>query len=224
GSRAVQVAALRLPRGGGTAGRRDRAALPRRHACDARPVGRTPRPPRLLLREELRRASRCQDVRRMRVRGGALSGELLLALDNGTQSVRALVFDLRGNLVASSRVPLVPYVSPRPGWAEQDPEYFWSSLCRATRSLFAESSIPKDALKGVALTTQRGTIFHVDATGRALRPAIVWLDQRRARSVPRLGPLYGSVFKLARLSETIGYVQREAEANWVLEHQPEVAK
>jgi sugar (pentulose or hexulose) kinase len=158
------------------------------------------------------------------VRGRALSGELLLALDNGTQSVRALVFDLEGNLVASSKVPLVPYVSPQPGWAEQDPEYFWSSLCRATRTLFAESSVRKDALKGVALTTQRGTIFHVDASGQALRPAIVWLDQRRASAVPRLGPVWNGVFRVARLKETIGYVQREAEANWVLENEPAIAR
>ncbi|HKC24328.1 MAG TPA: FGGY family carbohydrate kinase, partial [Thermoanaerobaculia bacterium] len=75
-----------------------------------------------------------------------MSGELLLALDNGTQSVRALVFDLGGNLVASARVPLVPYVSPQPGWAEQDAEYFWDSLCRATRALFAESSVRKEAI------------------------------------------------------------------------------
>src|SRR5206468_9214990 len=103
-----------------------------------------------------------------------MSDQLLLALDNGTQSVRALVFDLEGNLVAKSRVPLTPYVSPRPGWAEQDGEYYWDSLCRATRTLFAESAVKKDAIKGVALTTQRGTVFHLDKDARPLRPAIVW--------------------------------------------------
>ena len=116
-----------------------------------------------------------------------MTRDLLLALDNGTQSVRALLFDLGGNLVASSRVPLVPYVSPKPGWAEQDPEYFWDSLCRATRGLFAERPAARDAIAGCALTTQRGTIFHLDAAGRPLRPAIVWLDQRRAGRVPPLG-------------------------------------
>jgi sugar (pentulose or hexulose) kinase len=151
-----------------------------------------------------------------------MSGELLLALDNGTQSVRALVFDLRGNLVASARVPLVSYVSPQPGWAEQDAEYFWDSLCRATRTLFSESSVRKDAIRGVALTTQRATLLHVDAEGRALRPAIVWLDQRRASVVPPLGPLFSTAFRVLGLAETIGYLQRESEANWVKENEPDV--
>jgi sugar (pentulose or hexulose) kinase len=57
-----------------------------------------------------------------------MSGELLLTIDNGTQSVRVLVFDLEGNLLAKSKVEIEPYVSPENGWAEQDPEYFWKKL------------------------------------------------------------------------------------------------
>ena len=55
----------------------------------------------------------------------------VLAIDNGTQSVRALVFDLAGNLVAKSKVELEPYFSAQPGWAEQHVEYFWENLCQA---------------------------------------------------------------------------------------------
>jgi sugar (pentulose or hexulose) kinase len=152
-----------------------------------------------------------------------MTDELLLALDNGTQSVRALVFDLAGNLVAKSRVPLTPYVSLRPGWAEQDGEYYWDSLCRATRALFSESSVPKDAIRAVALTTQRGTVLHVDADGKPLRPAIVWLDQRRASIVPRMGALWRSLFAVAGVSETIAYLQREAEVNLIQAEEPEVS-
>lgn len=59
----------------------------------------------------------------------------LLAIDNGTQSVRALLFDLRGKLVSRSRVPISPYYSEQPGWAEQDPQYYWDSLCKACQGL-----------------------------------------------------------------------------------------
>ena len=55
----------------------------------------------------------------------------LLAIDNGTQSVRALLFDLAGNLVGKGKVELEPYYSEHPGWAEQDPEYYWASLGEA---------------------------------------------------------------------------------------------
>ena len=51
-----------------------------------------------------------------------------LAIDNGTQSVRAMIFNQSGTLVAKSKVAIEPYFSTQPGWAEQKAEYFWSSL------------------------------------------------------------------------------------------------
>lgn len=152
----------------------------------------------------------------------AKTGDLTLAIDNGTQSVRALLFDLRGQLVAKSRVEIEPYFSEQPGWAEQRPSYFWESLCRACQQLWAQSDIPKEAVKGVALTTQRSTVVNVDRDGQPLRPAIVWLDQRRTEGLPPVGGLWGLAFKLVRMTETVAYLQAEAEANWIRTHQPEV--
>ncbi|MDJ0756033.1 MAG: FGGY-family carbohydrate kinase [Ardenticatenaceae bacterium] len=147
---------------------------------------------------------------------------LLLAIDNGTQSVRALLFDLQGNLVAKSQVPLVAYVSPKPGWAEQDPDYFWEKLGEACRQLWATTDQPKEAVVGMAITTQRSTVINVDEQGRPLRPAIIWLDQRRTEGLPRLGGLWGLAFKATGMEETIAYFQAEAEANWINTHQPEI--
>ncbi len=151
-----------------------------------------------------------------------MPGEYILAIDNGTQSIRALLFDLRGNLVAKARAPLVPYVSPQPGWAEQDPAYYWQSLCLACQQLWAQSPIPRDAVAGVALTTQRGTLINVDRDGQPLRPAIVWLDQRRTAGLKPVGGRWGLAFRLVRMSETVAYLQAEAEANWIRVHQPQV--
>jgi len=151
-----------------------------------------------------------------------MSGKRILAIDCGTQSVRALLFDLRGNLVEKTLVPIEPYYSDQPGWAEQDPDYFWESLCRACRQLWQSSLIPKDTIAGVALTTQRDTMVNVDKNGRPLRPAIVWLDQRRTEGLPSLGGWWGLAFWLTGMSETIAYFQAEAEANWLIKHQPEV--
>jgi sugar (pentulose or hexulose) kinase len=151
-----------------------------------------------------------------------MTADHILAIDNGTQSVRALIFDLSGNLVAKSQVALEPYVAPQPGWAEQDPDYYWRSLTAACRKLWATSPVPKEAIAGVALTTQRATVVNVDRQGKPLRPAIVWLDQRRTMGQHPLGGLWGLAFKLARMGETISYIQAEAEANWIRTHQPEV--
>ncbi|MBU6349089.1 MAG: FGGY-family carbohydrate kinase [Chloroflexi bacterium] len=146
--------------------------------------------------------------------------DLLLAIDHGTQSVRALLFDLQGMLVAKTQVPIEAYFSRQPGWAEQNPEYFWSSLCAACQGVWTQAD--RERVAGVALTAQRATVINVDGAGRPLRPAILWLDQRRTLGQPPVGGLWGMAFKLAGLSETIAYIQAEAECNWIRTHEPAI--
>jgi sugar (pentulose or hexulose) kinase len=145
----------------------------------------------------------------------------LLAIDNGSQSLRALLFDLQGNLIAKSRVP-IDYNSPQPGWAEQDPEYYWNALCQACLGLWQQPGVEKSAIAGVAITTQRSTVINLDKAGKPLRPAIVWPDQRRTFGLRPVRGWWGLAFKLARMSETVAYLQSEAEANWIRTHQPEI--
>ncbi len=147
----------------------------------------------------------------------------LLAIDNGTQSVRALLFDLAGNLIGKGRVELEAYYSTQPGWAEQDPEYYWQCLGEACRRLWQQVDIDRRLIKGVSLTTQRGTVIHVDGQGRPLRPAILWLDQRRADVRERIKGPWGWLFKLIGAEATVSHFRGQAEINWVAQHQPEVA-
>ena len=151
-----------------------------------------------------------------------MPGDHLLAIDHGTQSVRALVFDLRGNLIAKSRVPIEPYTSDAPGRAEQQPRVFWEALCQACRSLWELPGVSKAAIAGVALTTQRSTVLNVDKAGVPLRPAIHWLDQRRTDGLRPVGGAWGALFRLAGMSGTVAYLQAEAEANWLQTNQPEI--
>jgi len=146
----------------------------------------------------------------------------LLAIDVGTQSTRAMVFDLRGNLLAISRVPIEPYYSPAPGLAEQDPQVFWNALCESCNRLWQQPGVAKENIAGVALTTQRSTLINVDKEGKPLRPAIHWLDQRRTSGLKPVGGLWGLLFKIAGMSETVAYLQAEAEGNWLQKHQPEI--
>src|SRR5689334_23212971 len=110
----------------------------------------------------------------------------LLAIDVGTQSVRALLFDLNGKLIAKAQIPFEPYHAPQPGWAEQRPEYFWEKLGEACQKLWTQPGVDQAALAGVALTSQRGTVINLDKDGQPLRPAIVWPDQRRTSGQPAL--------------------------------------
>jgi sugar (pentulose or hexulose) kinase len=153
---------------------------------------------------------------------GSRSADRLLAIDVGTQSVRALLFDPRGELVGWARIPIEPYVSPRPGWAEQDAELYWRSIGKACRLLWAQPGLHAASVAGVALTTQRGTVVCTDAAGRPLRPAIVWLDQRRATGLAPVGGLTGLAFRALRVRETVAAFQADAEVNWLRQHEPEI--
>ncbi len=145
----------------------------------------------------------------------------LLAIDCGTQSVRALIFDPSGNLLYKQRVPIEPYYSTAPGLAEQRPEVFWDALCQACRALWTQGADPA-SIAAAALTTQRATVINLDAGGQPLRPAIVWLDQRRTTGLPPVSGLWGAAFAVAGASETVAYLQAEAECNWIRTHQPEI--
>jgi sugar (pentulose or hexulose) kinase len=151
-----------------------------------------------------------------------MPADRILAIDNGTQSVRALLFDPQGNLLAKSRVPIQPYFSTAPGLAEQDPQVFWDAVCQACQELWRLPGVDKTSLAGVALTTQRGTVVNVDQDGRPLRPAILWLDQRRTVGLKPVSGLWGLAFALTGMTETVAYLQAEAEANWIRTYQPEV--
>jgi sugar (pentulose or hexulose) kinase len=151
-----------------------------------------------------------------------MSRENLLAIDVGTQSTRALLFDLRGNLIAKSQIPIVPYYSTSPGLAEQDADVFWNALCDACQKLWKMPGVDKESIAGVALTSQRSTLINVDKNGQPLRPAIQWLDQRRTPGLKPIGGMWGLLFKLSGMSETVAYLQAEAESNWLQRNQPEI--
>ncbi|PJF45312.1 MAG: carbohydrate kinase, partial [Candidatus Thermofonsia Clade 3 bacterium] len=96
------------------------------------------------------------------------------------------------------------------------------SLCEACQKLWKQPQADKMRIAGAALTTQRATVINVDSRGRPLRPAIVWLDQRRTPGLPKIGGIWGLIFRLTRMTETVAYIQAEAEANWIRVHEPEV--
>ncbi len=153
-----------------------------------------------------------------------MSADKILAIDCGTQSTRVLLFDLDGKLIAKAQVPIEPYFSKAPGLAEQDPNVYWNALCQACQMLWKQPGVSKESVAGVALTTLRSTLVNLDKNGKPLRPAIVWLDQRSTQGLPPVGGLWGLGFKLAGASETVAYLQSEAEINWIYTHQPEIYK
>lgn len=150
--------------------------------------------------------------------------DYLLAIDNGTQSIRAIIFDSHGQEIAKSKVDLEAYFSVAPGWAEQEPEYFWKMLCKACNQLWQVIDFPKSHIKAVALTTQRATMINLDKDGNPLRPAFIWLDQRSQKSLDKMSWYWRFIFKVAGQSRTVEYFRSQAEANWIKHQQPEIWK
>ena len=94
--------------------------------------------------------------------------DCILTIDAGTQSIRAAIIDLKGEIHDIVKTPIEPYFSVKPGWAEQDPEYYWKILCETCSKLMATMSYEEEAIKGVTLTTQRATYINVDKNGKPL--------------------------------------------------------
>lgn len=149
---------------------------------------------------------------------------LILSIDNGTQSMRAILFNLAGQVVHKVQLQLNPYESSQPGWAEQDPNYWWEALCKACQQLWQESRVDKSQIKGVSVTTQRSSVINLDKNGRPLRPAILWLDNRHTNGIAPVSGLWGLLFKLSGHKAAIERILSEAESNWIRTHQPDIWK
>lgn len=150
--------------------------------------------------------------------------DILLSIDCGTQSLRGLLFSRQGELLYKVQIHYEAYFSNKPGWAEQEPEVFWSSLCRACRLLKEQSPDLFSRIGGVGVTTQRDSMVNVDADGNPLRPVITWLDQRKALPVYNPNPLFKAAFKCVGVDSALKKLQADAKCNWIMQNQPEIWK
>ena len=149
------------------------------------------------------------------------SGELILAIDVGTQSVRAALVDLAGGVHHLVKQPIEPYFSAHPGWAEQDPEYYWGMLGQTCRQVLEASGV-RDRVVAVTLSTQRSTFVNVDRDGNPLRPAMIWLDARKADARKLLPAVSVPFLKAAGLYEFVEYITQYCRSNWIQQNEPAV--
>jgi glycerol kinase len=102
----------------------------------------------------------------------------LLALDQGTTSSRAILFDRSGREVAKAQKPFAQSY-PRPGWVEHDPLEIWSTQLKAAREALAAAKVRATQVAAIGIANQRETaVFWDRKTGEPLGPAIVWQDRR----------------------------------------------
>jgi sugar (pentulose or hexulose) kinase len=150
------------------------------------------------------------------------SDELILAIDCGTQSVRAVLIDLSGNVLQIARTGIEPYFSVSPGLAEQYPEYFRDKMFEALKKLFIETKFGKERIKAVTITTQRSTLVNLDKNGNSLRPAISWLDQRQTAVGKYPGKLTELALRIIGMREAVIYSVKNGECNWLMQNTPDI--
>src|SRR3954453_1858051 len=103
----------------------------------------------------------------------------LLGIDIGTSGTKTLICDEDGKVLATAMAEH-PISSPRPGWSEQNPENWWRATGAATKSVLKKAKVKPADVGGIGLSGQMpGSVFLGDGE-RALRPALLWNDQRTA--------------------------------------------
>jgi glycerol kinase len=117
---------------------------------------------------------------------GAMSNAFLLAIDAGTTSVRAIVFDASGQAVTTAQQEFAQYY-PQPGWVEQDADEIWSAVLATCRAALSQSGLAATRIAAIGIANQRETVVLWErASGRPLHRAIVWQDRRTADVCERL--------------------------------------
>ena len=104
----------------------------------------------------------------------------ILALDQGTTSSRAIVFDALGQAVSVAQREF-PQIYPRPGWVEHDPDAIWKTQLNTARRALRLAKLSAGDVAAIGITNQRETTLIWDrATGKPIANAIVWQDRRTA--------------------------------------------
>ncbi len=147
---------------------------------------------------------------------------LILTFDCGTQSVRSLLFNKKGDLLHKVQIPFEPYMSPRPGWAEQEPDFYWQKICEASQQLKKECRDLWEDIIAFTLTTMRDTCVNLDRDMNVIRPSILWMDQRRVNCKKPLPALSRMAFNLVGMTDVVNTSRANTKSNWIRQYQSDV--
>ncbi len=142
-----------------------------------------------------------------------------IGIDVGTSSIKALLVDGNGKVLASSN-PEYPFQTPAPLQAETDPEVWWDATCKAIRELL--SQISPESVSGIGLTGQMHGLVLLDHQGNPLRPCIMWNDQRSFKECEEMTEILGGREVLRITGNPILAGFTAPKLLWVEKNQPEI--
>lgn len=153
--------------------------------------------------------------------GGDFVAQYILALDQGTTSSRAILFDKQQNIIGISQKEFTQHY-PKEGWVEHDPMEIYSSQYAVMMEVIAQSGVDVKDIKGIGITNQRETTILWDAkTGRPVYNAIVWQCRRTADRIDQLKQQGLEEY----IRKTTGLVPdayfSATKIAWILDHVPQ---
>ena len=146
---------------------------------------------------------------------------LLLGIDVGTTSLKAILFDADGSVLAQASREY-PTVYPHPNWAEQDPEEWWRAACDILPQLFVAAGADPRAVAGIGVSGQAPSVVPVDRGGAALRPALLWLDRRAEAQCAWLRERVGAAAIAGVNGGRIDPYYLAPKWLWLRKHEPDV--
>ncbi|HTH61942.1 MAG TPA: glycerol kinase GlpK [Paraburkholderia sp.] len=147
-----------------------------------------------------------------------MQDQTILALDQGTTSSRAMLFDAQGNVVASAQKEF-EQIYPRPGWVEHDPQAIWSTQAGVAAEAVTHAGVTGGSIAAIGITNQRETTIVWDRdTGQPIYNAIVWQDRRTAAFCDELKALGHEETVRARTGLPIDSYFSATKIRWILDH------
>ncbi|HEY1609095.1 MAG TPA: glycerol kinase GlpK [Paraburkholderia sp.] len=147
-----------------------------------------------------------------------MQDQYILALDQGTTSSRALLFDAQGNVVSSAQKEF-PQIYPHPGWVEHNPQDIWSTQAGVAAEAVTRAGVMGSSIAAIGITNQRETTIVWDRdTGQPIYNAIVWQDRRTAARCDELKALGHEPTVRAKTGLPIDSYFSATKIGWILDH------
>lgn len=151
-----------------------------------------------------------------------MTRRLIMALDQGTTSSRAILFDAAGKMAGISQREFTQHY-PHPGWVEHDADEIWRTQRDVAREVLASNDIGPEEIAAIGITNQRETTLLWDrATGKPVHNAIVWQDHRTADLCDQLKQRSGLIDQVReRTGLIIDAYFSASKIAWLLDHVPD---
>lgn len=148
-----------------------------------------------------------------------MAGKHVIGIDVGTQSLRAMVFDLHGRPLGSA-ARAYPTHYDRVSWAEQEPNDWWEAAVTCTRQAVGEAGVSPESIVGLSVDSTSCTVLPVKANGLPLRRALLWMDVRSVEQATRVTRTKHPVLKYVSWVESPEWMI--PKALWIKENQPDI--